>query len=415
MAVIMYVRLYCYRISHAVTARGCRFPPDHPSFSQGPVHGLSPDALHVYTKEFGDCSGRVSELNLCYRPSPTATSNETILTIFIISSDNVIIRTHNITVDPVADRSDGGRINCRPDDLTHPYCCVTHVLEPSEQFIVDSNFHYAMRTYMGVSSPEVHSSEQTPGYILSSAPAAVVGSSVAYSSPVSVQKPMFYFSLTQGTGTHTQQWSTNHACSDFCVIFSTPSMTYLKPFTTNVQATSITVPSVAISHSPPHTEDGGGGSGGASINSLFVGVGVAGALLLLITAPVIIITVLVCLRWRNNKLNTTARSMDSLYTNEVYNGSTSSNKVTNICTPTSINKAYLEVGSIPNTNQAYFEASSNGHTSNTDIPTYASPAYLEDGPVYEDADILTSINQAYLKNVPCQGGSGTLTYDYIDT
>ena len=191
-------------VSHAVTVRGCRFPPDHPSFSQGPVHGLSQDVLHVYTTEFGDCSGCVSELNLCYTPRNTATSNETIFTIFIISSDNVITRTHNITVDPVADHSDGGRINCRPDGLAHPYCCVTQTLEPSEQFVVDSNFHYAMRTYMGVSSPVVlHSStrEQTPGYFLNPAPAAVVGSSVMYSSPVSLPKPLFYFSLTQGAST----------------------------------------------------------------------------------------------------------------------------------------------------------------------------------------------------------------------
>ena len=190
--------------------RGCRFPPDHPSFSQGPVHGLSHDVLRVYTTEFGDCRGCVSELNLCYIPSEGATSNETILTIFIISSDNVITRTHNITVDPVADHNDGGQINCRADGLDQPVCCVTQTLEPSEQFVVDSNFHYAMRLYLEVSSPVVlHSSEQTPGYFLYPAPAAVVGSSVMYSSPVSLQKPLFYFSLTQGAGIH--MWS-DHDC-----------------------------------------------------------------------------------------------------------------------------------------------------------------------------------------------------------
>ena len=184
--------------------RGCRFPPDHSSFSQGPVQPLASDVLHVYTTEFGDCSGCVSELNLCYTPREAATSNETILTIFIISSDDVIARTHNITVDPVADHNDGGQINCRADGLAHPYCCVTQTLEPSEQFVVNSNFHYAMRKYMGVSSPLVHISEQTPGYMLNPAPAAVVGSSVMYSSPVSLQKPLFYFSLTQGAGIHVE-------------------------------------------------------------------------------------------------------------------------------------------------------------------------------------------------------------------
>ena len=188
--------------------RGCRFPPDHPSFSQSDnqnsVQPMNADILYVYTTEFGNCSGCVTELNVCYRPNATASHRERILTLIILSHDNVISRTHNITVDPVADRSDGGRINCRADDLTHPSCCVTQTLEPSEQFMVDSNSHYAMRTYMGVSSPLVHSSEQTPGYILSPAPATVVGSSVTYSSPVSLQKPLFYFSLTQGTDTHVE-------------------------------------------------------------------------------------------------------------------------------------------------------------------------------------------------------------------
>ena len=105
--------------------------------------------------------------------------------------NNVIIRAHNITVNPVEDRTDGGQIKCREDDLTHPYCCVTCIQEPSEQLMVDSNFHYTMRTYIGISSLLVHISEQTPGYVLSSAPGAVVGSSVTCSSSASIQKPMF--------------------------------------------------------------------------------------------------------------------------------------------------------------------------------------------------------------------------------
>ena len=194
-----------------VAARGCSFPPDHPSFSQSDnqnsVQPILTDVLYVYTTEFGDCSGCVTELNVCYTPNGAAPDRETILTIFIISSGNVITRTHNITVDPVADRSSGGRTNCRADGLAHPYCCVTQTLEPSEQFIANSSFHYAMITYSGVSSPLVHSSEQTPGYLLNPAPAAVVGGSVAYSSPVSMEKkPMFYFSLTQGTGAHVEWW-----------------------------------------------------------------------------------------------------------------------------------------------------------------------------------------------------------------
>ena len=171
----------------------------------------------------------------------------------------------------------------------------------------------------------------------------------------------------------------------------------------SVQATPTAALSVVTSHSPPHREDGGSGSDGVSTNVLSVGVGVAGVLLVLITAPLIIITVLVCLKRRNNKLNTTnnvayvSTLLASLNTNEVYNDLTSSSEV-----PTSTNQAYLEVGK-------------NGPTSNTDIVMATNPAYLEDGPIYEDADIPTSTNQAYLKKESSQGGSDTYTYDYIDT
>ena len=43
--------------------------------------------------------------------------------------NNVIItRTHNITVNPVQDRRDGGCINCRANPLANPFCCVTQTL-----------------------------------------------------------------------------------------------------------------------------------------------------------------------------------------------------------------------------------------------------------------------------------------------
>jgi len=102
----------------------------------------------------------------------------------------------------------------------------------------------------------------------------------------------------------------------------------------NSDTDMITALSVAVSHSPPHREDGGAGSDEVTINSLSVGMGVAGALLVLTIAPAIVTAVLVCLRRRNNKLNTTENIaylptlLPSLDTNEVYNCSTSSNEVT---------------------------------------------------------------------------------------
>ena len=194
---------------------------------------------------------------------------------------------------------------------------------------------------------------------------------------------------------------------------------------TSVQATPTAALSAVISHSPSHKEDGGGSSN-RNIDSLSIGVGGSAALLVLTIVLVTLVTVLVYLRRKNNKLSTTenvaylyskraitTNSLTPLYPytstssdinhtqNGVCNGHTSSNDVTDTCIPTFTNQAYLEV-------------SKNGCTSNTDIPTSANVAYLEDGPVYEDTNIPTSTNQSYLKR-SSQSGSDTFTYDYIHT
>lgn len=186
----------------------------------------------------------------------------------------------------------------------------------------------------------------------------------------------------------------------------TPSMTSMKPVITSIHDTPTTALSVAISHSPPPTHNGGSGSDEVSSNSHIIVVGVAGALLVLVSAPVIIIAVLVCLRRRNDKLNTTknvayvSTLLDSLKTNEMYNDVT--NEVTDIHILASTNHTYLEISKsgstsdvIAATNQASLEVRNNGHTSSTDIPTSTNKTYLKDGPIYEDADIPASINQVY--------------------
>ena len=41
----------------------------------------------------------------------------------------ITTKTHNITVNPVQDRRDGGCTNCRAGALDHPFWCVTQTLE----------------------------------------------------------------------------------------------------------------------------------------------------------------------------------------------------------------------------------------------------------------------------------------------
>jgi len=204
----------------------------------------------------------------------------------------------------------------------------------------------------------------------------------------------------------TSQPNTLHTSTSASVLVtSTPS-----PLDTHSMTSAPTaVLSVAIS-SPPHTGNGGGSSDKLSIDSLSIGVGVSGALLVLTIASVITIATLVRLRKRrNNKLKTTENvayltvsqtnkgglnPYMSTSSNKVYSGHMSPNEITGICSPLYTNHAYLKVGNI-------------GPISNTDIITSTNQAYLEDGPIYDTPE---STDQSYLKEEPCQNGSYTLTY-----
>ena len=140
------------------------------------------------------------------------------------------------------------------------------------------------------------------------------------------------------------------------------------------QDTTAPTATLSISHSPsPPTDNGGGGSDGASIISLFVGVGVAGVVLISIT--VIMLTVLVCLRKRSSKVITAD------------------------------NVAYLsssgEVKLAPNV--AYTT------TSTSEVKLAPNVVYTTTN---VGTDIPTSTNPAYQTNT-CQSASDDLAYDYV--
>ena len=170
--------------------------------------------------------------------------------------------------------------------------------------------------------------------------------------------------------------------------------------TTNVLATSFTstpqqdttapTATLSISHSPsPPTDNGGGGSDGASIISLFVGVGVAGVVLISIT--VIMLTVLVCLRKRSSKVITAD--------NVAYLSSSGEIKLTpNVAYTTT---STSEVKLAPNV--AYTT------TSTSEVKLAPNVAYTTTN---VGTDIPTSTNLAYQTNT-CQSASDDLTYDYV--
>ena len=156
---------------------------------------MIPGTLNVYTTDFGQCSGRVTALSLCYTPKIEASANETILTVIIISTENIIKHLHNVMVQPISDR------NYCAGDMNR--CCLTQNLNSSEQFTVVNNWHYGLRVYMDVSSPLQHN-QQTKGYHWTAPTNLSVGASVPVSADsMMMPSPMFFFIINSCMLTNT--------------------------------------------------------------------------------------------------------------------------------------------------------------------------------------------------------------------
>ena len=179
---------------------GCNtLPPSPPDFSDGPqqLQLLGPGQIYVYDID-SDCSGCVTAINLCYRPSPTTTNtNERILTAVLINSDSIIVYTHDVYVDPVSDRQ---REDCMPPGTR---CCVTQTLQPSERFFVNGH-DFGLITYGGGVSPSYRSNtgnnQVNGGSMTAPTDQYNNGSSVENINigNNNLRLPMFYFSITSG-------------------------------------------------------------------------------------------------------------------------------------------------------------------------------------------------------------------------
>ena len=152
-------------------------------------------SFYVYTDRFENCSGCVTELNLCY-----VDSHEPVLTVAIINDSNTIIHIHDINI--TVNTSENYQINCSLDGVQGFYgvfCCMTVTLEAAEQFEVQSNFYYGLQTYF-VNSSLAQFNELIPGYfsdVYSFGEDIAVGHAVPLVSS-SVWKSFFYFSIIPG-------------------------------------------------------------------------------------------------------------------------------------------------------------------------------------------------------------------------
>lgn len=194
---------------HPVTVTAeCDFPPDHPSFSinqnANDIRRAFDTYFYVYTDRFENCSGCVTELHLCY-----VDAHEPVLTVAIINDSNTIIHTHNINITGNTD-SENYQISCSPNGVQGHYgvfCCVTQTLEAAEQFEVQSNFYYGLRTHFGNSSL-AQFEESTSGYydwVNHFGEEIAVGYTIP-SITSTLWKSFFYFSITPGKSSMVVRW-----------------------------------------------------------------------------------------------------------------------------------------------------------------------------------------------------------------
>ena len=174
----------------------CEFPCDHPDFApEPPVSAQAFDQYRVYeyTDEFGDCSGCIRALNLCYRPG-VYKDNDTVFTLEIRNRAGNVELSQDVTVRSMT--ALGSCENYSPD-LSD--CCVEQVLP--EPFTVNHAHHFSLMaqlyaigrnmdgtTIVHTPQPLHHQSEMTNGRIMD----PISGQNL---SVTVIPKPLFFFAM----------------------------------------------------------------------------------------------------------------------------------------------------------------------------------------------------------------------------
>ena len=137
--------------------------------------------VYDYIDEFGNCSGCVRAVTLCYRPGESASDTEELF-IEIRHSNSNVERTHMVTLHPVRDRD-----SCEERyTLHHTDCCFEHVF--SDPFSVNHDRHYALNLPNGLmSNPLRHPSEIVNGSQRSPNDDHIIVDAV--------YQPLFYFTI----------------------------------------------------------------------------------------------------------------------------------------------------------------------------------------------------------------------------
>ncbi|CAI8053210.1 hypothetical protein GBAR_LOCUS29101 [Geodia barretti] len=116
----------------------CNFPPDYlPPDLSSITNTAIQDTVYVYTDTFGNCSGCVTELSVCY----VAYSTPNPMKVFVVDDENTIVHVHSFTGPTTS--TENMDTYCEPFG-SFSLCCSYLPLAPSEQFVVRSTDHYGV-------------------------------------------------------------------------------------------------------------------------------------------------------------------------------------------------------------------------------------------------------------------------------
>ena len=158
----------------------CQFPQDHPiqNPKEADVVVMSNHHVYIFTNKFGNCSGCVRSLTLCYRPH---SAGDKLMTIEIRNPG--VVSTYPVTVN--------SSMNCAQNyGLNHADCCVTQIL--TAPFMVQNNSHYALNTLSNTNPLLLrHKYENVSGTLLDRHETNL---------PDTLYKPLFYFTIDSSSG-----------------------------------------------------------------------------------------------------------------------------------------------------------------------------------------------------------------------
>ena len=120
----------------------CNFPPDYlppdlSSITQNAIYTVGQGTVWVYSDLFGNCSGCVEKLSVCY----VASSTPSPMKVFAVDEENTIVHVHSFTAPTTS--TENQDTYCEPLE-TSSLCCSYETLTPSEQFAVQGTDHYGV-------------------------------------------------------------------------------------------------------------------------------------------------------------------------------------------------------------------------------------------------------------------------------